>query len=183
MWDYVHAHPFLPSIGAFMGLDSIDSDSANLLVLVGPVDNQLSDVFRDPRNDSAVFGALNVDAGPIATVRGQYALTRIFLFEASLGYQKSSISDLELQAQFSGVAPAPNEQFAFAVFRYEAGEIERVPLQLTALARFRPRARLNPYFGGGIGYSLIGFAPSDDLNDISVAMDGSLGGFSRLPSG
>jgi opacity protein-like surface antigen len=171
------------SIGAFMGLDAVESDAQNLLVLTSRRDQTLTDVFRDPRNDSAVFGELNINSGPIATVRGQYAVSRVFLVEASLGYQKSTIGDIEVQGQFVGTQPAPNEQFAFEFFRYEAGELERVPLQLTAMGRFRPRARLNPYFGGGIGYSFIGFAPSDDLNDISLNMDASFGGFSRLSSG
>jgi opacity protein-like surface antigen len=66
------------------------------------------------------------------------------------------------------------------VHRFSAGEITRVPLQLTALARFRPQARFNPYVGGGFGYAVVGFEPSDELDQLSVALDSSFGVPGRL---
>ena len=53
--------------------------------------------------------------------------------------------------------------------------LERVPIRITALVRFRPRASLNPYAGLGIGYTLIGFEPTQQFNQLSRNMDASLG--------
>ena len=53
------------------------------------------------------------------------------------------------------------------------GELERVPIQITALARFRPRASFNPYFGAGIGYSILGFDPDPAFDELSLNMDQS----------
>ncbi len=74
-------------VGFLNAQSSISSDSANTLTLVDaglePVD-----FFRDPRNDSAAFGNLDIKSGALGTVFGQYAVNKIFLIELSVGYQK-----------------------------------------------------------------------------------------------
>lgn len=167
------------SFGGYNNTDDILSDAANELFLVNE-DQITTKVFIDPRDDSTVFGNLDIMSGGIVTLSAQYALTSIFLVEASVGYGKHDVGDVDVQAQFSLVDVPDMERFSFAAFRIPVGQIERIPLQLTALARFRPRASFNPYVGGGIGYSIIGFEPADEFNQLSINMDASLGGQSRL---
>jgi hypothetical protein len=167
------------AIGGYNNTDSINSDSANVLTLVD--ENQVFDsVYIDPRDDSAVFNTLDINSGPIGTLYGQYAVTKTFVIEASVGYTEVDVGNVEMQAQFIAVDIPDLQRFKFSTYRYKAGTFSRIPVQLTALARFRPRASFNPYFGGGIGYAFHGFEPSDELNTLSLNMDDSLGGQSRL---
>ena len=89
----------------------------------------------------------------------------------------ADVGDIEMQAQFVGVDIPETESFQFSIFRVQAGELERVPIQLSAFARFRPRASFNPYVGGGVGYTIIGFEPSEEFNALSRNLDASRGGF------
>lgn len=169
------------SLGGMNGLDTIESDAGNRLTLLDER-FEVADRFIDPRNDSAVFGEFDLDPSSVSTFSVQYAATKMLIFEASVGYQKTSLGDLELQAQFDGVEIPLQEPFNFATFNIEAGDVERIPIQLTAIARFRPRASFNPYVGIGIGYSLIGFEPSAAFNELSLNMDDSRGAQARVSS-
>ena len=62
-------------LGFLNGQGKAESDSANTLFLT---DNTASvvDTYTDPRNDSAVFGSLEFQPGPLASISGQYAFTR-----------------------------------------------------------------------------------------------------------
>ena len=162
--------------------DSVESDSVNVLNLV---DSFLTTVdrFRDPRADSAAFGTLEIKPGPVISLFGQYAVTPIFVIEASVGYQQTELGDVEVQVQFDGMVIPDEQRFDFQVYRYQVGDLEQIPTQLTFLARFRPRATLNPYVGGGFGYTFVGFEPSDEFNDLSVNMDASQGAHWRITSG
>ena len=44
----------------------------------------------------SAFGALDVRAGTLGTLAVQYALTKTFLVEATVGYQKSDVGDIEI---------------------------------------------------------------------------------------
>jgi len=169
------------ALGALNGTDEVNSDSANVLSLVDR-DEQLVDRYIDPRNDSAVFNNLKLRPGGIATLYGQYAVNRFFVLEASVGYQKTDLGNVEVQAQFAGTDVPETQPFLFDFFTVKAGDIERIPLQFTALARFRPRASFNPYVGAGVGYSFIGYTPSDEFNQLSINMDSSRGGFAGVTS-
>lgn len=169
------------AVGGFNNIDEIESDAGNVLTLVDDQQN-FEDVFVDPRDDSSVFGKLDIQAGSIATVYGQYAVNKIFIVEASVGYQKTDVGDVEVQAQFDRVDISDLERFNFQTYRIPVGEMERVPIQLTALARFRPRATFNPYLGAGIGYTVVGFEPDDEFDQLSVNLDNSRGGQMRLTS-
>ena len=162
------------SAGSLNAQDSVRSDAANILNLVGP-DLAIEFRFIDPRNDSAALGALEIQPGAEFNFSAQYAVTKIFVVEGSVGYQRTDVGDTEVQAQFVGVPIDEDLNFNFAAFRIPVGELERVPIQITALARLRPRARLNPYFGIGIGYSIIGFEPSAEFDELSQNMDNSRG--------
>lgn len=167
------------SMGFFNAQDVVPSDAANALALFDD-DLIFVSLFRDPRNDSAIFGNLEIQPGALATISGQYALTKIFLVEASVGYQKTDVGDVEVQAQFDGVTVPDIQNFAFEAYRIQVGELERVPIQLSALVRFRPRASFNPYLGGGVGYTLIGFEPVDEFDELSRNLDQSRGGQGRV---
>ena len=170
------------SVGGLDTQDQIASESANELLLLN--DDEIAvNLLRDPRNDSGVFGQLKIEPTARIKVTGQYAFTKTFLLEASVGYQKGDVGDIEVQAQFSGVRPPDEQPFVFEIFRVPAGEMEQVPIQLTAINRFRPRAKFNPFIGAGIGYTLVGFDPSPQLNELSTNMDASLGGFSPGSAG
>jgi opacity protein-like surface antigen len=104
----------------------------------------------------------------------------MFVLEASVGYQKGDLGDVEVQAQFTNQVIPINQDFDFRIFRLNAGTITEVPIQLTAIARFRPKASFNPYIGAGLGYTLVGYEPSEDMNALSANIDSSRGGFSAL---
>jgi hypothetical protein len=167
------------SVGGYNNQDEITSDSANVLTLVDE-DQIFAATYVDPRNDSSVFGNLDINSGPIATFSAQYAATKTFIIEGSIGYNKNDVGDIEVQAQFAGTDVPDLRRFDFRSYRIPAGTLTRVPVQLTAMARFRPRASFNPYVGAGIGYSFLGFEPSSELDELSLNMDASLGGQARL---
>jgi opacity protein-like surface antigen len=176
------------ALGGYNAVDEIRSNAGNSFTVVDRFlfeqgIGEPSEFYRDPRNDNAVFGSLDLKNGPLVTFAAQYALTKTFIFEGSIGYQKSDLGDVEVSAEFSGRAPPIDEvAFAFETFQVQAGEVERVPIQLNAIWRFRPRAKFNPYFGLGIGYAFLGFKPSERLDELSFDMDSSIGSQCRLTS-
>lgn len=167
------------SAGFFNTTDTIESDAANILILEDDA-NDVVQFYLDPRNDSAVFGNLDVKSGPMVNLHVQYAVTKIFLIEASVGYFKGDLGDVEVQAQFANTEVPDTQDFAFQAFRVPVGEVERVPISFSALARFRPRASFNPYVGGGIGYAIVGFETDPAFDTLSENMDASLGRFARV---
>jgi outer membrane protein W len=160
--------------------DEIKSDSANVLLLFTRDTFELQDAFIDPRDDSSVFGTLELQPGSLISAQGQYEVTKTFIVEASLGYSKTDLGEVEVQAQFDGVEIDEDVNFNFATFRVNAGEVELVPLQLSALWRFRPRASFKPYLGLGMGYTFVGYSPSDEFDQLSYNLDNSQGGQATL---
>ena len=73
-----------------------------------------------------------------------------------------------------------NEAYHFDVFPVSGGTMTQIPLQLTALARFRPKANLNPYLGAGLGYTVVGFDSSAELDQLSLRMDRAVGALAPL---
>jgi Outer membrane protein beta-barrel domain len=167
------------SFGMYNVQDEVHSDAANNLILLAP-DLEIETLYRDPRNDSAAFGNLEIKSGGIVSAQAQYALSSIFLVEASAGYQKTDVGDVEVQVQFLGLDLPDIERVHFDTFHVSVGEIEEVPVQLTFLGRFRPRSSLNPFFGVGFGYVFQGFAPSSEFNDLSTTMDSLRGGLATV---
>jgi opacity protein-like surface antigen len=179
------------AVGGFNADDEIESASANEMFTINECARTLScspgaelviRAFRDPRNDSQVFGSLDVNPATVGTLSVQYGVSKIFVVEGSVGYQIGDVGDVEVAAQLPG---AGSEEpaiipFNFQTQRVTVGELERVPIRITALARFRPRATFNPYVGAGIGYSIIGFDVTGGLDEISQNMDASRGRQLRL---
>lgn len=169
------------AIGGYNSLDEASSNSANTLTVVDRVlynegKREVVDFYRDPRDDNAAFGALDVRAGTLGTLAVQYAVTKTFIIEGSIGYQESDVANVEVSAQFADDPPPIEEViFNFTTYQIKAGDFTRIPIQLNGIFRFRPRAKFNPYIGAGIGYAFVGFEPSDDLNELSFNVDSQLG--------
>jgi len=162
--------------GGFNTDDNVPSQSGNILTLLD-ADEKFVDSFRDPRSDSAAFGDLGVDATQRFTLSGQYAFHRFFLIEASVGYQTGDVGDVEVQAQFDFQRIPTEKDFDFQNFRFKAGEMEQIPVQVSLIGRFRPRASFNPFVTAGVGYTVVGFEPDAELNALSANIDASTGGF------
>lgn len=168
------------SLGGMNNSDAIESDAQNVFQVL---DRDFEPVrfFIDPRSDQAVFGKLDINSAPAAMASVQYAINKVLIAEITAGYQKADVGDIEVQAQFDGqFIDTQIRPFDFQTYRIPAGELERVPIQFNLMARFRPRANFNPYFGAGLGYSIIGFEPSPELNTLSRNIDASLGAQTRL---
>ncbi|MBZ5640309.1 MAG: outer membrane beta-barrel protein [Acidobacteriia bacterium] len=167
------------SAGQFNTRDVVSSDSANILTIVDQ-NEQFVNYIEDPRNDNAALGDLEIRTAPRVMATIQYAVNRFFVVEGSAGYQSGNVGAIEMQAEFLGTVIAPIERHKYTVFEVQAGKMTQIPLQVTAIARFRPKARLNPYLGLGAGYTMVGFEPSSGLDTLSRRMDGLVGGQTRL---
>ena len=170
------------SLGGFSPQNEVESDADNVLRLFTD-EGRVSLQFIDPRPDASAFNTLGVRPGPIANVSGQYAFSRFLVLEGSLGYSQTDIGNVEVHAQFDLPDSLDNIGFQFEPFMISAGDATFVPLQFTAMARFRPQARFNPYLGGGIGYQFVDYEISAELDELSRNLDNSIGQQSRMVPG
>lgn len=166
------------SLGQHNSRDTLQSDAANVLTVVDENDEWVTE-YWDPRNDNAALGQLQMRVANRLSVTGQYAVNRFFLVEASLGYQRGDVGHVEMQAQFDQVQIDPSERFKYVAYSFMAGEMQSVPMQVSGIIRFRPKAAFNPYLGIGGGYTIVGFEPSADLDQVSSTMS-SLSGTQTL---
>src|SRR5688572_1659976 len=167
------------AFGFYNTQDEIRSPAANALIITDETEEPTA-FYIDPRNDNAAIGDLTIEPGYRVTLSGSYAFTKMFVLEGSVGYQVSDVGDVEVQAFFDERILDENEEYHFDVYPVPAGEMTQIPIQLTALTRFRPRANLNPYLGGGIGYTVIGFDSSPQLDQLSVRLDRAIGALAPL---
>jgi len=168
------------SMGPTSGRAEITTSAANQLTLI---DNNLVPVgfVLDPRNDSAVADSpLSIETAPLATISAEYAFTSTFILQASIGYQRGNVGPVDVQAQFPNQISSTGRAFDFRKFPIEAGTLKQVPLQVTAIARFRSKKSFNPYVGIGAGYIWTGFESSDQLNVLSDNMSRSKGAIAFL---
>ncbi|MBD3869214.1 MAG: hypothetical protein IFK94_13915 [Acidobacteria bacterium] len=166
--------------GGYNSTDAVVSNAANVLTVVDPVTGVGVLGVGDPRDDGSVFGELTLNPTVRTMATLQYAPNKILVLEAAVGYQTGDLGDIEMQAEFPFAEVSQIDPFNYTNFRVPAGTVEQIPIQLTALARFRPRAAFNPFIGAGIGYNVVGFKPSDELNSLSLRLDQSTGGFLGL---
>lgn len=167
------------ALGGYNTQDEIRSASANRLILVDEQRTPTA-VFIDPRNDDAAIGDLKIQAGIRATLSASFAVNSMLVLEGAVGYQKGDVGDIEVQAYFDDRQLEENEDYHFDVYRIPAGEMTQIPIQFSAFARFRPKANLNPYVGGGAGFTIIGFDSSAELDQLSVRMDQAVGALARV---
>lgn len=168
--------------GGYDSRDEVPSNSANVLAVVDGDTGAILLGVADPRLDSSVFGDLSLNPSIRSVAALQYAPNKILVLEASVGYQNGDLGDIEIQAEFPFAEVDEIEPFNYDIFRVPAGTVEQIPIQLTAMARFRPRAAFNPFIGAGIGYTVTGFKPSAELNTLSLRLDQSTGGFLGIDS-
>lgn len=169
------------ALGGAETRQTIDSDAGNVLAIVNS-DGLLVDVIRDPRNDSGALGSFSIRPAYRATLKGQYAITRKFILQGSVGYQRGDVGNVEMQAQFPDQQIPANTQFNFRTWDITAGKMQQIPVELTAMVRFRPKSAFNPYIGTGLGYMFVSFKPSEDLNVLSQNMSRSQGGLATIIS-
>lgn len=167
-------------LGTHNPQDEAISDAENRLQVLDPTTGGSLGFISDPRNDSSALGTFEIKPADRIAISGQYAFTKLLLLEVSAGYQTSDIGDAEVQAQFRGAVIPPNQGSNFAIFRVPVGEIEQVPVEVTAMARFRPRSKFNPFIGLGVGYTIVGFEPTSELDELSRRLDGTIGEFATL---
>src|SRR5262245_33717677 len=81
--------------------------------------------------------------------------------DASVGYFKGDVGNLEVAGQFNLVDPVRitcGEVTRYHVLYVSIGQVTEIPVRLGSTLRFRPRATggairgMNPYIGAGIGY-------------------------------
>lgn len=160
------------SFGGLNNLGEVRSDATNILS-INNEDGETIDRFFDPRNDDAAVGTLELQGGGIAGGALQYAINRFFLVELAASYQKTDLGDVEVQGQTFPV---------WTVMRVPVGEVERVPLQLSGIARLRPQSSFNPYVGAGVGYTIVGFESDEAFDALSVNLDRAKGRLGQVTS-
>jgi hypothetical protein len=167
------------SLGSYDTQSQIHSAAANRRTIFRP-DGQIEDQIYDPRNDSGAISNFSVETQPGFELSASYGVTRFWYVEGSVGYRTGTVGNVQVQAQFTGIPIPSTQAFNFSIFNLDGGTITQVPLQFTTGIRFRPKAAFNPYLCIGIGYTFMSYKPSDELNQLSVNLDQSIGGFSRI---
>ena len=167
------------SLGYFDTSSAVHSTAANARALFLP-NGELDDFIFDPRNDSGAISNFGIESQLGGVVAASYALSRLWYVETSVGYRSGTVGNVQVQAQFNGVPIPNNQSFAFSVFNLDGGTLTQIPLEFTTGIRFRPKATFNPYLCLGFGYTFMSYSASDDINQLSVNLDQSTGGFARL---
>ena len=167
------------SLGGFSTQGQVPSAAANIRTFFQP-NGEVEAFLLDPRNDSAAGNSFGIESQLGGTLSASYSFSRLWYIEASVGYRTGTVGKVMAQAQFVGAPDITNQDFNFAIFNYDGGTMSQVPVELTAGIRFRPKAAFNPYLCAGIGYTFVSYTPSDDINQLSLNLDQSTGGFARI---
>ncbi len=177
------------SINNLTTVDELRSDADNrAFYLAGET---LITVRPDPRPDYAANNSMKIQDSFEAMIGASYGFNSWFLIQTDVGYSKSDIGDLEVSVRFPDAIDPEAEQLyedkrehLFRLYLLPVGTLTRVPIQTSAIIRFRAKSTFNPYIGAGVGYILVEFKPSTELNDFSQRIDGSTGVFrdARLSS-
>jgi len=166
------------SIAGTSTTDQAQSPSANVRT-VFDTDGTFLHTIDDPRNDSAAFSNFGINSGLGGQIVASYAFTRNWYVEGSAGYRRADVANVEVQAEFN-VTPPSLQDFGFRIFNLNAGTLTQTPVQVTAGYRFRPKATFNPYLCAGVGYVFNSYTPSDEINQLSINLEHSVGGFALL---
>jgi outer membrane protein W len=146
----------------------------------------------DPRPDQNMLNEPTVHDDFRFDIKASYGLTRWLAVEALAGYMTTSVGNIEYyyedqQISYQGpgalVANAPycgptqnqpcldyhtNTPSTTAHNTFlPVGTITEMPVQLSALIRFRPESPLDPYVGLGIGYLFTNLKTGDEFNSKS----------------
>jgi len=174
-----HKFRLLFSLAGYNISDQAHSPSANVRTLLKP-DGEIDTFIQDPRNDSAAFSNFGLEPQLGGVIGFAYAIDRQWYVEASVGYRRGDVGNVEVQAMFDHAVVSVEQPLNFSIFNLNGGTISQVPVQFTGGIRFRPKASFNPYLCGGVGYSFNAFTPSDELNELSRTLDQSIGSFRQV---
>ncbi|MEW5806742.1 MAG: OmpW family outer membrane protein [Acidobacteriota bacterium] len=162
--------------------DEINSDASNRAYYIRG--GYLEAVRPDPRPDNASSNSLKIQDAYQMMFGANYGITSWFLIEASIGYSKSDVGDLEVCVRFEDeVDPEAaklyqdKNEHLFRLYLLPVGELTRVPIQTSGIIRFRPKSNFNPYIGAGIGFIMVEFDSSSELDQFSSRIDRSIGTF------
>jgi hypothetical protein len=108
--------------------------------------------------------------------------------DASVGYFKGDVGNLEVSGQFDVVDPVRitcGEVTRYHVLYVSVGQVTEIPVRLGSTLRFRPRATggpirgMNPYIGAGIGYMFNEIDPSGEFLKFSDNVAHSVGHYTK----
>jgi opacity protein-like surface antigen len=182
----------------FSTTDYIRSN-ADVAISDGTVDeNGLPSVRSvDERPDINILNEPTIQDDFRIDFNASYGLTRWLAVEAAVGYYKGPVGDIEYfnHDRFRGVGVSPADTTAFTcgpdlnarcyeftpntsslevrINRFlPVGEITEIPVNLSALVRFRPESPFDPYIGLGAGYIFTNLKTGEEFNEISDLTEG-----------
>jgi outer membrane protein W len=150
-------------------------------------------IFVDDRPDQNMLNEPSARDNFKWDFSASYGLTRWLALEMSAGYMKTAVGNIEYfftdRGKLIGTGSLTTTQFTSTLcgpegtgqcFRYPGtagagstnkynlfvpvGDLTEVPVQLSALVRFRPESPLDPYVGLGIGYIFTDMEQGDEFN-------------------
>ena len=170
-----------------------NSDVSVSETVAGEMTGIPSIIFVDPRPDQNMLNEPSVRDDFKFDFNASYGLTRWLAVEMAVGYMRSNVGNIEyylvdnskiLDAGSLSADPqnlcGPNQNGP--CYRYTGaesqsskptnfflpvGEITQMPVQLSALVRFRPESPLDPYLGLGVGYIFTDLKTDREFNERS----------------
>jgi len=181
-----------------------NSDIAIASSVAGEQEGLPAVTFVDDRPDQNMLNEPTVQDDFRFDFSASYGLTRWLALEVSAGYMKSDVGNIEfyfkdVSINYGGTFPAnpqtgsicgPNRNSPCSRYNINTpsapptntfvpvGTLTEIPLQLSALVRFRPESPLDPYVGLGIGYLFTDLQHGDEfvrrgggIADLTVAAE------------
>jgi outer membrane protein W len=155
--------------------------------------------FVDPRPDSFMLNKPSIEDDFKFDFTASYGLTRWLAVELGASYLKAPVGNIEIHIEdrdrsvgdgfastVTGCGPnplqpercytyAPASGFSTKTNGFlQVGEITEIPIQLSALARFRPESPFDPYVGLGIGYIFTDMETSAEFNALSDHLESQM---------
>lgn len=179
--------------------DAVRTNSDNTALYKRKANGQVVgvDAIDDPRKDSGVENELSIDDALRYDLGVSYGYLKWrwgeLTLDASVGYAKSDVGDVEVAAEFSSgsgggvdpphLAPPCGQLTRYHMFYVPVGEFEQIPVKLGTTMRFRPRAQggplraISPYVSVGIGYIYTDLKGSDEFLTLSNNLANSTGSY------
>lgn len=172
-----------------------NSDVAVATTVAGEEGGLPTVTFVDPRPDQNMLNEPSARDNFKWDFSASYGLTRWLALEVAAGYMKTAVGNIEYyltdRSKFIGngtpvagttsqvCGPTGNGQcFSFPgaagagsstnsnIF-VSVGDFTEIPVQLSALVRFRPESPLDPYLGLGVGYIFTDIETGQEFNERS----------------
>jgi len=155
--------------------------------------------FTDDRPDQNMLNEPSARDNFKWDFSASYGLTRWLALEMAAGYMKTAVGNIEYfttdrEKFIGGGTPSGGNNASVCgpsgnglCFNYPGtagtgasdrfnefipvGDLTEIPLQLSALVRFRPESPLDPYIGLGIGYIFTNIETGEEFNDRASAVE------------